>query len=262
MKFDCLQENLSKALLTVSRFTPSRPQLPILANVLLSAKKGELLLGATNLESGINLHLGAKIDEEGEITLPAKTLTELIGSFPPGRIEFLLEENNLKISCQKNQAVLSGISASEFPPLPKAGKEEVLKFSSEEIAGPVSQTSYCAATDESRPVLGAVKILEKDGFLSFVATDGYRLSLKTTKIKAPKNLTKGVLLPARILTEVVKILAESEKKEVGLEISAQNNQAIFSLDSAEIFCRLIEGQYPDFQKIIPASFSTKTTFSK
>src|SRR3990167_3703562 len=99
MKFDCLQENLSKTLLIVSRFTPVRPQLPILSNILLSAKKGELLLGATNLESGINLRLGAKIDEEGEITLPAKTLTELVSSFPAGRIEFLQEENNVKISC-------------------------------------------------------------------------------------------------------------------------------------------------------------------
>lgn len=262
MKFDCLQENLSKTLSIVSRFTPARPQLPILANVLISAKKGELLLGATNLESGINFHLGAKIDEEGEIALPAKTLTELVGSFPAGKIEFLQEENNVKIICQRNQTILAGISAVEFPPLPKIGKEEVLKFLGSEISGPISQTAYCSATDESRPVLGAVKILEKSGFLFFVATDGYRLSLKTTQIKAPKNLANGILLPARILTEVVKILAESEKKEVGLEISGENNQAIFSLGEVEIFCRMIEGQYPDFEKIIPQSFTTRAIFQK
>lgn len=262
MRFDCLQESLSKALLIVSRFVPPRPQLPVLANVLISAKKGELLFGATNLESGISFQMGAKIDEEGEITLPAKTLTELVGSFPAGRIEFLQEENSLKISCQKNQATLTGISAAEFPPLPKVGKDGVLKFLSSEIIGPVSQTAFCSATDESRPVLGAVKILEKGGFLSFVATDGYRLSLKTTKIKAPKNMTKGILLPARILTEAARILAESERKEVGLEISSQNNQAVFILSEAEIFCRLIEGQYPDFEKIIPQNFTTRAVFQK
>lgn len=260
MLFDCLQENLNKGLSAVNRFIPSRPALSILANILITAKNGELRLGATNLESGISLDVGAKIEQEGEIVVPGKTITELISSLPAGKIEFALEDGSLKIKSLASKAAVACLPGNEFPPFPKSAGPDGLKFAKEEIIKPVLQTAFCAATDESRPVLSGLKIFIKDGKLNFVATDGYRLSLKTMAAKSGTNLSKGIILPSRTILEVIKILESDEKGEVGFEMSP--NQAIFKLSRAEVFCRLIEGQYPDFEKIIPGSFTTKAVFSR
>lgn len=261
MQFSCLQENINKGLSVVSRFVSNKPQLPVLANILLSAKKGELVLGATNLEAGITYRLGAKIEEEGEITLPAKTLTEFINQLPADKIEFSLAENNLKISCQKFQATISGLPAAEFPPLPVSSGGQSLSFKKEEISLPIFQASFAASQDESRPVLSGVKIFGGEKGLTLVATDGFRLSV----ISLPKKTAPSpfdFILPSRTLVEVVRILGEEENGEFGLEIAKETNQAIFSLNKADVVCRLLEGQFPNFEKIIPDSFTTRAVFSK
>jgi DNA polymerase-3 subunit beta len=260
MQFSCLQENLSKGLAIVSRFVSSHPQLPVLANILLSAKEGKLKLGATNLESGINLEIGAKIEKEGGITVPAKTLTEFISSLPADKIEFTLVESNLKISCQNFEASLSGLSATEFPPLPTASGKPSLSFKTEEISLPISQVAFAAAQDESRPVLSGVKIMSSEKGLVLAATDGFRLSVK--KLPQPPSSPIDLILPARTLIEVARILGEEKEKEFGLEITKEANQAIFSLANAEIVCRLLEGEFPNFEKIIPGSFTSQTIIAK
>ncbi|TSC53313.1 MAG: DNA polymerase III subunit beta, partial [Microgenomates group bacterium LiPW_16] len=261
MQFSCLQENLTKGLSIVSRFVSSRPQLPVLSNVLLSARQGKLKLGATNLESGITLQVGAKVEKEGEITVPAKTLTELIGSFPADKIEFTLVENNLKINCQKFQATINGLSAAEFPPLPSSGGKPTISFKAEEVSLPISQVAFAAAQDESRPVLSGVKVFGGEKGLVLAATDGYRLSVKElpgVRLSSPID----IVLPARTLLEIARILGEEKEKEFSFEITKEANQVIFSLSNAEIVCRLLEGQFPDFEKIIPRSFASRAVLAK
>lgn len=261
MQFSCLQENLTKGLSIVSRFVSSRPQLPVLANILLSVHQGKLKLGATNLESGIILQVGAKVEKEGEITVPAKTLTELIDSFPADKIEFTLVENNLKINCQKFQATINGLSATEFPPLPSSGGKPTTSFKAEEVSLPISQAAFAAAQDESRPVLSGVKVFGGGKGLVLAATDGYRLSVKElpgVRLSSPID----IVLPARTLLEVARILGEEKEKEFSFEITEEANQAIFSLSNAEIVCRLLEGQFPDFEKIIPRSFASRAVLAK
>lgn len=261
MQFSCLQENFFKGLSVASRFISSRPQLPVLANILLSTRQGKLKLRATNLESGITLQVGAKIEKEGEITVPAKTLTEFIGSLPADKIELFVQENNLKISCQNFEASISGLSATEFPPLPSAGGKPNLSFKTEEVSLPVSQVAFAAAQDESRPVLSGVKVFSKEKGLTLAATDGFRLSVKELPgIRPPSPI--DIVLPARTLTEVARILSEEKEKEFNLEITKEQNQAIFSLSNAEIVCRLLEGEFPNFEKIIPASFTSRATLAK
>jgi len=261
MKFSCLQENLNKGLSIVSRFISTRPQLPVLSNILLIAKKDNLSLKATNLESGITYKVGVKIEEEGEITIPAKTLSELVSQLPADKVDFLLEENNLKINCQRFQARIAGLPATEFPPLPESSGKPNLSFKTEEISAPVSQVSFAAAQDESRPVLSGVRIFNQDKGLTLVATDGFRLSvvgLPTVVSAQPIDL----LLPSRTLIEVVRILAEEGEKEFGLEITKETNQAVFSLGRADIVCRLLEGQFPNYEKIIPHGFNTHIVVNK
>lgn len=261
MQFSCLQENINKGLSIVNRFISPRAQLPVLANILFSAKNGKLKLGATNLESGISFEVGAKVEEDGEITVPAKTLVEFISSLPPEKIDFSLEENNLRVSCQKYQATIASLSATEFPPLPSSSGKQGLSFKTNEISSPFSWVTFAAAQDESRPVLSGVKIFGESKGLTLAATDGFRLSvckLTKTNLASPLDL----ILPARTLAEVVRILNEEKEEEFGLEITKEANQAIFSLGKAEIICRLLEGQFPSFEKIIPESSKTKIVVNR
>ncbi len=261
MQFSCLQENLNKGLSIVNRFISPRPQLPVLGNVLFSAKGGKLHLGATNLESGITYEVGAKVEKEGEITIPAKTLVEFINQLPADKIDFSLEENNLKIKCQKFQATISGLSAAEFPPLPMPSGKPSLSFKTEDLSSPVSRVAFAAATDEGRPILTGVKIFGGEKGLTLAATDGFRLSVnKLSGVHASSPL--DIVLPARTLFEAIRILNEEKEKEISLEITKETNQVIFSFPGTNIVCRLLEGQFPNFEKIIPTNFTTKTVFAR
>lgn len=260
MRITCLQENLNKGLSVVSRFVANKPQLPILSNILICTQEGKLKLGATNLESGVSLLIGAKIEEEGKITIPAKTLTEFIGQLPADKVELITEENNLKINCQKFTATINGLSAEEYPPLPKAQGTKPLIFKTKDILLPISQVSFSAAQDESRPVLSGVRIFSGEKGLTLAATDGFRLSVVKIAVQGTPSL--DMVLPARTLVEVVRILAEEKEEEFKLEVSSETGQVIFSLVNQEIFSRLLEGQFPNFEKIIPTSFTTRATVSR
>jgi len=265
MKLDILQENLAKGLIIVGRTISTRAQLPILSNVLLATDQGRLRFSATNLETGINFWAGAKIIEKGEITVPAKTLAEFVTSLPAEKVSLETKENSLKISCGAYQADLVGLSSKEFPAIPSAKQKPSLTVS--DLAAAVPQVAFAAAQDESRPVLAGVLVSFTDQGLQLVATDGYRLSVK--KINGIKNsfketkLPKNLIIPGWALTEVVRIIGGGEEvKPVGLEISLDANQIIFVMDEAEVISRLIEGEFPDFAKVIPPATVTKIILEK
>jgi len=267
MKVITLQENLNKGLSLVSRVVSSKTQLPILNNILLTTDKGRLKLSATNLDTGINYWLGAKIEKEGAISAPAKTLTEFISLLPPEKIQLEVKDNTLNITSGFYSANLVGLPASEFPVVPMLKEEKTLSFLSEEFLKGISQTIFAASQDEGRPVLTGVLFQFKGEDLVLVATDGYRLSFK--KMKSDKNLKnikefqKGLIIPARVLAEVEKIIGISQQKdEIGLAISSSSNQIIFVTPEAEIVSRLIEGSFPEFEKIIPEKWTTKVILEK
>jgi DNA polymerase-3 subunit beta len=175
MKITVLQENLSKGLSVVSRSVSSKATLPILSNILISTDNGSLKLSATNLETGINFWIGAKIDEEGAITIPAKFLTEFIASLPNEKIEIEVKENIFYAQCGSYKANIAGMAASEFPQIPAPSEESMLVFNKDDFIQAVNQVFFAAASDEGRPTLTGVLIKAEEGQVSFVATDGYRL---------------------------------------------------------------------------------------
>jgi len=260
MKLSCLQENLNKGLSIVNRFVSGKPQLPVLANVLFEAKEGRLKLKATNLESGITLEVGARIDEEGEIAVSSKTLTELINSLPPTKLELSTEEKNLKIISEKSQTIINSFPVEEFPPLPSSVGNPTFSFETKNFLMPISQVAFAAAQDESRPVLSGVKIISNGKGLILAATDGFRLSVK--KIEEPMGTVADLIIPARTLVELARILDEEKEEKFALEINKEGNQVIFSLKNAEIVSRLLEGQFPDFEKIIPQGFTSQAIVAK
>lgn len=264
MKISILQENLSKGLNTISRFITTKAQLPILSNVLLKTDQGRLKLSATNLETGINFWLGAKIEKEGEVCLPAKVLTEYVSSLPLQKVDLELKENLLKVNCEGYQASFLTSPTVEFPVIPSLEKKPEAVFNMKDLSSAISQVTFAATQDEGRPVLTGVLFRIKKESLFLAATDGYRLSVK--EIKGLKDMAKllkeneELLIPARALIEVGKILNEGEEKnELGLTITPKSNQVIFSTPEVEIISRLIEGKFPDFEKIIPTKGKTSLT---
>lgn len=265
MKLTCLQENLSRGLTTVSRSVASRAQLPVLANLLLATEKGRLKLSATNLETGITLWLGAKVEKEGTITIPARILTEFVAALPADKVELVIEDNLLQVTCGGHSARFHGIAASEFPPIPSVGGDEGVLLPEAELRQAISQVVFAAATDEGRPVLTGVLLRFEKNKLDLVATDGYRLSVKKIKADFPAELVKKeqLIVPARALAEVARSLPESgEKASLRLAVTEEANQAIFVSPEVQVVSRLLEGEFPDFGKIIPDEHQTKVILDR
>lgn len=264
MKIQILQENLNKGLNIALRSISSKVQLPILANVLLKTDKNRLLISATNLETGISLWLGAKVEQEGEITIPAKIFTEIIASLPADKIDLEVKENTLKISSGGYSASLNGISALEFPKLPTYSTENLFSFPAKKLTEAISEVTFAAATDEGRPVLTGVLVKIKEKNLSLIATDGYRLSLKTLELETSFKESLSLLLPARTLIEVGKIIEEEGKDltSVKMGFTKDQNQVVFIFSELELFSRVIEGEFPDYTKIIPQNFTSRISLDK
>jgi len=267
MKISVLQENLQKALSITGRFAASRAQLPALNNVCLTTEKSRLKLTSTNLETGIHYWLGAKVEKAGSLTIPVKTFFELVSSLSAGRVELETDKHTLKIKSEGGRASLVGIPAADFPSVPSFEGKEKIDLPIKNLNQAVSQVAFAASLDESRPVLSGVLLKKRGDSLVMVATDGYRLSLKKINLELKKNqeelFDKGILLPAKTLIEVTKLLTEEQESDsFSLSLTPQASQAIFSLPQAEIVSRLIEGDFPDYEKIIPGKSTTQVTIEK
>jgi len=266
MKLSLLQENLNTALSSVSRFVALKAQLPILSNILFSTDSGRLKLSATNLELGINYWLGAKITDEGSFTIPAKEITEFVSYLPTGKLDLELNPQSLlEVASAKAQSTFTTTPSADFPALPSLNDKNSLEIDLNVLSDTISQVAFAAATDDSRPVLTAVLCRFTPDSLSLVATDGFRLSLKEIKLVNPMTLPKGqenltFLVPSRSLLEIVKLAKSTKKLKFGL--SSDAHQLVFVLEDLELVSRLIEGDYPDYQRIIPGSFATKIHLDK
>jgi len=266
MKLSLLQQNLDQALTHASRFVSIKNQLPVLNNVLLATDNGRLKISATNLELGIKYWIGAKIEKEGSITVPIKEIAEFVSYLPSQKIEINLDNKNLlQLSSSKAQSTFTTIPAKDFPDLPSINPKTTIKLDLPLLAQAVSQIAFSSATDDSRPVLTSVLCQFTKNNLLLVATDGFRLSLKNIKLVNPVNLKSDkevltFLIPARSLVEVTR-LAKNEK-QITLGLTTDKNQMVFVLEDLELVSRLIEGEYPDYKRIIPESYITKVHINK
>lgn len=267
MKLTILQENLSKALNIANKFVSSRAQLPVLSNILFTAEDNKLKLSATNLETGINLWLPAKIDQNGAITVSAKAISEFVSSLPSDKVELKTDVNKFFIQCRNYKANFNGMAAAEFPQISslkskKDIKLEKVSLNAKDLVEAINLVAFTAAQDESRPVLTGVKIIFNEKEIQLAATDGYRLSLKTIKLEAPVKLS-SLIIPARALMEVSRICSqEKELEKLTVTLAKDANQIIFTFNNVEIITRLIEGEYPDFTKIIPNEKTTQLVVNR
>jgi DNA polymerase III subunit beta len=266
MKVSLLQENLNTALGHVSRFVSSKTQLPILNNILLSTDNGRLRLSATNLELGINYWIGAKIDQEGSITVPAKEITEFVSYLPTGKIDLDLNQNNLlSLVSSKAESSFTTTLPADYPTIPGINPDTSFELDLAIFSQAISQIAYSAAIDDTRPVLTSILCQFTVESLKLVATDGFRLSLKEIKLVNPIKFKKGIdnltfLIPAKSLIEVTRLAKNTKTIRIGL--TSDEHQVVFVLDDLEIVSRLIEGDYPDYKRIIPDSYITKISLDR
>jgi DNA polymerase-3 subunit beta len=259
MLLSLLQENFNTALSHVSRFVSTKSQLPILNHLLLSSDNGRLKLSATNLEMGINYWIGAKIETEGTLCLPAKDITEFISYLPSGKVDLSLNSQNLlTVNSPKASSTFATLPPTDFPEIPSLDPTTAFEFDYSPLFESVSQVVFSAATDDSRPVLTAVLCHFTPEGLTIVATDGFRLSVKT--IKSTHKEDQTLLIPAKSLQEILKLSKASDKIKIGL--TPDRHQVVFVLEDSELVSRLIDGDYPAYERIIPSSSATKVLINK
>ncbi len=262
MKVSCLQENLAKGLSIVGRAVASRSTLPVLSNVLLATDNGQLKLAATNLEIGINCWVGAKIEQEGAITVPARLLAEFVNSLPPERIDMDLDEatQTLNLKCARFESNIKGIDAQEFPLVPTATDSETpIRLNPESLRKMIDQVVFAAATDESRPILTGVLVQFNEDKLTMAAADGFRLSVKNASLAANQYVGEPaeVIIPARALMELARISAD-QAEPVEVIITQARKQVLFHLQNIDLVSQLIEGKFPDYNQIIPKGYATRS----
>lgn len=265
MKILVLQENLSKALNYVNRAVSTRPNIPILANCLIEAEKGKLKLSATNLEIGISTWIGAEVPDAGKVTVSAKLLSEFMNSLRPGKISLNLKDQMFEVNFVDNKAEFFVIPASDFPHVPEPEGESLLEIGALEFADAISKTAFAAGTDESRPVLTGVLLLAKEKTLTLVGVDGFRLSKKEIKLEASvKGEEVKEIIPAKSLIDVEKLIHEvaTDKDKVQIFYLGAKNQILFKFNNIEFSSRLIEGDFPDYQKIIPTESIVKFSVTR
>ncbi len=256
MKLSCLQENLSKGLGIVSRAVATRSTLPITQNVLIATDQSRLKLAATNLEIAISCWVGAKIEEEGSITIPARLLTEFISSLPNDKIDISLTQRTLQLKCARFEARINGLDAQDFPPIPQVSDGIATKIELEALRDGISQVAFAAATEESRPVLTGNQ-LEFDGDkLALAAADGFRLAVHNTSLLEPVKSKTAIIVPARALHELSRFLTDQEEP-VEITVNQQKSQIMFKLKNIEMVSQLIQGAFPNYSQLIPQSYVTR-----
>ena len=261
MRLSCLQENLKRGLGIVGRAVATRSTLPITQNVLLSTDRSMLKLSATNLEIGITTWVGAMVEEEGSITVPARLLSDFVDSLPAERIDLNVTQRPkaVELSCARSQATINGTDAEEFPPIPTVEEGLAAKLDVRKLRTAIAQVAFAAATEESRPVLTGVKLeMEGDDF-TMAAADGFRLAVHKEKLVEPVAEPASVIIPAKTLQEINRFLGDQDEP-VEMMMSPSKGQALFQLKSIEVVSQLIQGVFPNYGQLIPQSYQTRAVF--
>ena len=259
MKLSCLQENLNKGLGIVGRALAARTTLPITNNVLLSADESGLMLAATNLEMVISHRIGAKVEEEGAITVPARLLSEFVSSLPSGeKVEMKLVGKTLEIRCARFDARVSGIDAADFPPIPKVDNGIKTKIDAATLGQAINQVVFAAATEESRPVLTGVDAQFEENLLTLAAADGFRLAVYRMSLVTTVKEKTEVIIPSRTLNELNRLITDDEET-IDITVNPNKSQVMFHLKKTRLVSQLIQGTFPKYSQLIPQSFSGRST---
>ena len=262
MRLSCLQENLARGLSVVGRAVASRSTLPITQNVLLSTEQSMLKISATDLSMAMTTWIGAQVEEEGAITVPARLLSDFVNTLPPERIDIEVTSQpiGLNVKCVSFESNISGTPADDFPPIPTVEGGLAAKIEPDVLREAISRVSFAAATEDSRPVLTGVKTEIAGDAFKFAAADGFRLAVYSGKLAEPPSEDIEFLIPARVLNEISRLLG-TQQKSVEFMVTPSSNQALFRVEDVEIVSSLIAGNFPNYNQLIPQSHTTRVVLN-
>jgi len=266
VKVYCRRKDLYEGVQTVGRVVSGRSTLPILSHVLLQAAEGHLRLVATDFEVGMDIAIPATVDVEGAVTVPARIVGDILGSLPDSEVALSVDENNVvELQCLRSEYTIRGLPAQEFPKLPEVQGGRSVEIEQALLRQLINETSFAVSTDETRALLtGALTVLG-DGFIKMVATDTHRLAVSSMPApglqvvaeadEAEAGVDSGVIIPARALRELARVLtAEAGEK---LQIHITRNQVLFRMEGMSLVSRLIDGQFPNFERVIPKEYQKR-----
>lgn len=268
MRISCVQDQLSRGLAIVGRAVGSRTTMPILGNVLMATDGERLRLVATNLELGITTWIPARVLDEGRASVPARLLSEFVNSLPAGRgvsIDGGERGAPLRLECERIGANVKGVDPDEFPPVATGDDRPAVRIPAREFRAMIDQVAFCAARDESRPVLSGVNVRMDGTVLSLAAADGFRLAIRTADLDHGLPEALDVIIPARALTELGRLLG-GDDDEVEVSVTGNRTQVLFRVRTAGgetvLVSRLLEGQFPDLARVVPKTSTTEVTVTR
>ena len=258
MKLNCLQKDLVRGIQTVGSAVAGRATLPILGNILVKTTKAEIELSATDLEIGIKCNVPAQIKKEGAVTIPAKRLSDIVRELPEGKIELEAGAGQIKISSAGIFFKVLSLPAEEFPTLPEVESSNKLSLDAKLLKGMIQKTIFANSRDETRYILGGSYLEIEKGMMTMTATDGHRLATTNHKLEKGPEKKIGAIIPTKALNELDRLLEDPSEVEVAIG----ENQISFSLDGIILSSKLIEGQFPDYQQLIPKKCTKKLSVSR
>jgi DNA polymerase-3 subunit beta len=273
MKVVVSRNDLLRGITTVQSAVAAKNTMPILANVLLEAKDQRFEFVATDLDMGIRMSVPAEVVGKGSITINARKLSDIFRELPDAAVDLETDDNQkLSIVCQKSQFKIHGLPKDDFPILPEVKKDKSFKVKASLLQEMIRKSSFAVSTDETRYILNGVLFQMEGGKARMVATDGHRLAYIQKKLENKSEEKNSLIIPTKALNEVSKVISdllkgkekekdEDKEKELVVEISATENQVKFVIAGVEIVSRLIEGQFPNYEQVIPKESTKKLEVS-
>ncbi len=266
MKIIILKENLNNGLNIISRVAGKNLTLPILNNILIETEKSFLNLSSTDLELGIKYWSLAKIEKEGKITIPSKILTSFINLLPNEKLILEVKNQTLYIDYGDQKTQIKGLDAQDYPIIPTIEDKNFIELNTAFLCEGLSQVVDFTTTNQARPELSGVYLNFQKDRVQLTATDSFRLAEKTLYLKEKIDQERSFILPQKTTREIVNIFTEQKGK---IKLYFSPNQVLFEYPMAEtdhpqiqVISRLVEGEYPDYQGIIPKKYEAQTTLSK
>ncbi|MCU0498821.1 MAG: DNA polymerase III subunit beta [Anaerolineae bacterium] len=260
MRISVLQENLARGLSLVSRAIENRPTMPVLSNVLLKTEDARLKLAAVNMSLGLGITcwIGAKIEQEGAITLPAKTFADLVSNLSQERVDLTLDPatQTVQLRCGSTKANIKGIDANEFPPPQESGDGDVSVLG-KHLKEMILQTAFAAATEDNRPILTGVYVQLDGNVMTLASADGYRLAVRTIEIEQTFSQAVEMVIPAKAMSEIARAITD-DSAEVLITLPKERDIVVFNTQNVQISSQLLEGKFPDFASIIPRKYNTQS----
>ena len=259
MKFSATKEKLLEGLQQVQNVVSTRTTLPILSNVLLQAKGGEVLLTTTDLDVGVRGSFEASVEKDGATTLPARRLFTIIRELPSSEVSIEVDgKNAASIRSGQSFFKILGLPEEEFPPLPKFDSAKVVTIRQKDLRDGLRKTSYAISTDETRYVLNGLLFSFKENKLTLVATDGRRLAMVDIELEFPKSHEADIIVPTKAVTELGRLLTEDGE----VKVSVGSGQIAFDLNNTLLVSKLIEGNYPNYKQVIPTETKERVTLER